>query len=115
MWLFISHALPVGTRLRGKDTDPSCPHCGKDEDICHMAYDCPMARDVRYMVFREWWHRTGDLLPCTNPSFTRAFFGGGKDTLVVLQRTLNDIATYQIWSSRCRELYDGGMTSPERS
>jgi hypothetical protein len=58
MWLFTSHALPVGTRLRGKDANPSCPHCGEREDIRHMAFDCPVATDIRKMVFREWWYRT---------------------------------------------------------
>jgi hypothetical protein len=37
MWLFTSHALPVGTRLHGKDACNKCPHCMEVEDIKHMA------------------------------------------------------------------------------
>jgi hypothetical protein len=33
MWLWCSHALPAGTRLRSKDANTACPHCGEVEDI----------------------------------------------------------------------------------
>jgi hypothetical protein len=33
MWLWCSHALPAGTRLRGKDTNSACPHCGEIETL----------------------------------------------------------------------------------
>ena len=40
MWLLCSHALPVGTRLRGSNAKAECPHCGIPEDIKHMVFDC---------------------------------------------------------------------------
>ena len=52
MWLFYSHALPVGSRMRGKDVNTSCPRCNHHtEDIEHMAFDCEWAADVRFLVF----------------------------------------------------------------
>ena len=40
-WLLASHALPVATRMRGKDSHNTCKCCGKaDETIRHMAYSC---------------------------------------------------------------------------
>jgi hypothetical protein len=58
MWLFTSHALPVGTRLRCKETDNRCPYCMEVEDIKHMAFDCIVAKNIHDMVFTEWWSRT---------------------------------------------------------
>jgi hypothetical protein len=58
MWLFTSHALPVGTRLHGKDACNRCPHCMEVEDIKHMAYDCCVAQYIRKKVFKERWFRT---------------------------------------------------------
>jgi hypothetical protein len=43
MWLWCSHALPASTRLRGKDANIACPHCGEVEDIRHITYDCMVA------------------------------------------------------------------------
>jgi hypothetical protein len=51
MWLWCSHALPAGTRLRGKYASLACPHCGKTEDIRHMTYDCIVAAYIREIVF----------------------------------------------------------------
>jgi hypothetical protein len=53
MWLFCSHALPVGTRLRGKKAKIECPQCRKPENIRHMTFDCPVAKYIRKMVFKE--------------------------------------------------------------
>lgn len=112
MWLFCSHALPVGTRLRGKNQETACPMCDRTEDIKHMAYDCASAKDIRFMVFREWWFRTTDSFPVINPSFTEDMFGEGTNTLDVLRRTLNDITTYHIWRRRCGYKYGEGDDAP---
>ena len=60
-WLIASHALPVATQIRGKDSCNTCKCCGKaDETIRHMAYGCKWANDVRNIVFTKWWGKTGD-------------------------------------------------------
>jgi hypothetical protein len=41
MWLFCSHALPVGTRMRGKNARTKCPYCYEEEDIHHMSLTVP--------------------------------------------------------------------------
>jgi hypothetical protein len=51
MWLWCSHALPASTRLRGKDANTACPHCGEVEDIRHMTYNCMVAAYIRDIVF----------------------------------------------------------------
>jgi hypothetical protein len=53
MWLFCSHALPVGTRLQGKKAKIECPQCRKPEDKRHMAFDCPVAKYTCKMVFKK--------------------------------------------------------------
>jgi hypothetical protein len=58
MWLFCSHALPVGTRMRGKKAGTKCLHFYEEEDIHHMAFDCTTARYIRKIVFKEWWSHT---------------------------------------------------------
>jgi hypothetical protein len=108
MWLFTSHALPVGARLRRKETDNRCPHCMEVEDIKHMAFDCIVAKNIRDMVFTEWWSRTTESWWLNHPKFEEAFFNEG--TFEVLRRTLNDIATYHIWRYRCNILYRGEIT-----
>jgi hypothetical protein len=107
MWLFCSHALPVGTRMRGKNANSKCPHCHEEEDVFHMAFDCTMARYIRKTVFKEWWSRTGDHRWARPHKFEEALFFKGSETLEVAKHTLNDITTYHIWKYRCNILYDG--------
>jgi hypothetical protein len=102
MWLFTSHALLVGTRLRGKDACNRCLYCMEVEDIKHMAYDCCVAQYIRKKVFKEWWFHTTESRWYNHPTFEEAFFSEGTS---VLRRTLNDIATYHIWKLRCNILY----------
>jgi hypothetical protein len=73
MWLFCSHALLVGTRLRGKKAKAECPHCSKPEDIRHMAFDCLVAKYIRKMVFKEWWACTTDSTWANHPTFKSCF------------------------------------------
>jgi hypothetical protein len=54
MWLCCSHALPAGTRFRGKDANTACLHCREVEDIRHMTNDCMVAAYIRDIVFTEW-------------------------------------------------------------
>lgn len=112
MWLFISHALPVGTRLRGKDASSDCPICGKTEDIRHMAAECQDAAEIRKLVFTEWWSRTGDNTQATSTSFKRDFFSEEDSTLQRAHRTLNDICTYHIWKRRNDFAYGRRNKSP---
>jgi hypothetical protein len=83
MWLFCSHALPVGTRLQGKTAKIECPQCGKPEDIRHMAFDCPVAKYVRKMVFKEWWAHTTDSSWANHPTFIGCFFFKGDNVLEI--------------------------------
>jgi hypothetical protein len=109
MWLFTSHVLPVGTRLRHKETNNRCPHCIEVEDIKHMAFDCIVAKNIRDMVFTEWLSYTIESWWLNHPKFEEAFFNEGTSTFEVL-RTLNDIATYHIWRYRCNILYRREIT-----
>jgi hypothetical protein len=112
MWLFISHALPVGTRLRGKDSDPACPHCGRDEDIRHMAFGCKIARKTRELAFKEWSARSGDLTWLWNQTFKESFFISKNDTASQrAKNTLNDIVTYHVWKHRCDKFYGRSVKS----
>jgi hypothetical protein len=54
IWIFCSHALPVSTRLRGKKGKIECPQCRKPEDTRYMAVDCPVAKYICKIVFKEW-------------------------------------------------------------
>jgi hypothetical protein len=110
MWLFTSHALPVGTRLCCKETNNRCPHCMEVEDIKHMAFDGIVAKNIRDMVFMEWWTGTTESWWLNHPKFEEAFFNKGTSTFEVLRRTLNDIATYHFWRYRCNILYRGEIT-----
>jgi hypothetical protein len=92
MWLWCSHALPAGSRLRGKDANSACPHCGEIEDIRHMTYDCMVAANIRDIVFTEWWARTTD-----SKWVMRSTFNVDNTTMAVAARTLKDIATFHIW------------------
>jgi hypothetical protein len=105
MWLRCSHALPAGTRLRGKDANSACPHRGEIEDIRHMTYDCMVAAYIRDIVFTEWWARTTDSKWVMRSTFESAFFNKDNTTMAVAARTLNDIATFHIWKDRCNVLY----------
>jgi hypothetical protein len=110
MWLFTSHALPVGIRLRRKETDNRCPHCTEVEDIKHIAFDCTIAKNIRDMVFMEWWSHTTESWWLNHPKFEEAFFNEGTSTFEVLRRTLNDIVTYHIWRYMYNILYRGEIT-----
>ena len=74
MWLFYSHALPVRTRLRGKDADTSCKICGREESISHMASLCPKAKITWKLVTKEWLARTGQEKWFDNPTLPNIFF-----------------------------------------
>jgi hypothetical protein len=110
MWLWCSHALPAGTRLRGKDASLAYLHCRKTEDIRHMTFDCIMAAYIRKIVFTEWWARTTDSKWVMQPSFKNTFFKENNSTMAVAARTLNDVATYHIWKDRCNVLYGRDVT-----
>jgi hypothetical protein len=110
MWLLCSHALLVGTRLRGKGAKTECPHCREPEDIRHMAFDCLVAKYIRKKVFKEWWAHTTDCSWVMHPTFKSCFFNKGDNTLEIAKRTLNDIAIYHIWRYRCNIIYGGKVT-----
>jgi hypothetical protein len=107
MWLFTSHALPVGTRLRGKGANTPCPLCTGTEDIEHMAFKCPHAQGIRKAVALEWWARTNDARWSLDHTFKEAFFGPTpKEALEVAWLTLTGITTWHIWRIRCAWAYD---------
>ena len=87
--------------MRGKDSYNTCKCCGKaDETIRHMAYGCKWAKDVRNIVFTEWWGRIGDSSPVTIPSFRRSVLctvTKRESSMDTMRRTLNHITLYFIW------------------
>ena len=113
LWLFISHALPVGTRLRGKGKDTPCPHCQGSEDIKHMAFGCKTAQKIRRLAFTEWWGRTGDSTWANPHSFSQIFFKLEDNTaLGKALATLNGIVTHHIWKLRCDKTYGREGNTP---
>ena len=111
MWLFVSHALPVGARMVGKDAKKECPRCGKAETIRHMAFGCSWAKKVRKITYTEWWARTGDYLPATDPSFKRDLFETNDNVLLEeVSATLAGITTRTIWKQTCKERYEGAKS-----
>ena len=115
-WLLASHALPVASRMHGKDSSSTCKCCGvADETIRHMVYDCKWAKAVRKMVFTEWWGRTGDPTQVILPSFRRSVLCTvtKRDTSMdTMRRTLNHITSYFIWRMRCSIWYSDEVATP---
>ena len=81
-----------------------------------MAYGCKWAKDVRNIVFTEWWGRTGDFLPVILPSFSRSVLytvTKRESSMDTMRRTLNHITLYFIWRMRCSIIHsDEVATSP---
>ena len=115
-WLLASHALPVANRMRGKDSCSTCKCCGKaDETIRHMTYGCKWAKDVRNIVFTEWWGRTGDPTQVILPSFRRSVLctvTTRESSMDSMRRTLNHITSYFIWRMRCSIVYNDEVAAP---
>jgi hypothetical protein len=62
------------------------------EDIKHMAFDCIIAKNIRDMVFTEWWSRTTESWWLNHPKFEEAFFNEGG-----------------IWRYRCNTYTEGRL------
>ena len=106
MWLFYTHDLPVGARLRGKEANTPCKICGGRETIDHMASHCPTSKTTWKLVAKEWFARTGQESWFCNPSLSRQFFNIEQVKLMWReQRTLRDITLHNIWKNRCEVMY----------
>ncbi|CAH2070504.1 unnamed protein product [Thlaspi arvense] len=48
LWRALNKALLVGMNLRwrGINTNACCARCGKQENVCHIWFDCPYAKEV---------------------------------------------------------------------
>jgi hypothetical protein len=114
IWLLVSHALPVGTRLFGKESNTTCPRCGHHkEDIEHMAVKCPYAKDVRKATFKEWFVRTGDSKGYHHLGTKEALFNIEVDSpLGTAWATLNAILLHHLWKDRCNKLYRQEKSPP---
>ncbi len=114
MWLFISHALPVGDRMRGKDAKKMCPRCGLvPETIKHMAHGCKWAKEVKTAAMLEWQVRTGGPVENAILTFAQAFLTTcGNSTLETAKATLSAIILHHIWKDRCNMLYNNGGSIP---
>jgi hypothetical protein len=88
--------LPVSTRLQGRDSTKICPHCGIEEDVRHMAYDCMVAEYIHEAVFKEWWARTMDSTWSTTHSFKRGC------TEIPIPNSNNDIIVSEGTPILCR-------------
>ena len=115
-WLLASHALPVATRMHGNADGTTCKCCGiADETIRHMVHGCKWAKEVRNIVFTEWWGRTGDSTPVILPSFRRSVLctvTNKESSMDTMRRTLNHITSYFIWRMRCSIVYSGEVATP---
>ena len=80
-----------------------------------MAYRCKWAKDVRNIVFTEWWGRTGDSLLVILPSFSRSLLytiTKRESSMDTMRRTLNHITLYFIWCMRCGIVYSDKVANP---
>jgi hypothetical protein len=113
MWLLVSHALPVNARSWGEH-DILCTRCTtQPETIKHMAFSCTFAREIRSIVFKEWFFRSGDPQLADPHSFDLAFFQWeDSSTTTLLSKTLNAICTYHIWLARCQLTYRDSIPPP---
>ena len=114
MWLLISHALPVGTRLWGSDAGTSCPRCGHpQEDLAHAMFHCPTAISLREGTFTEWMARTGDSKGVHNLGFKDAVFNCDiSNPKGTAWTTLNAICLHHTWRNRCDWKYGRGIDIP---
>jgi hypothetical protein len=112
MWLLCSHALPVGSRMRGAEANQGCPRCGETETIKHMAFSCKWVNQLRSIVMKEWWARTGDPKWTDRHSFGEAFFGDTEGIKAEIFDTLNAITAHEGWKSRNKILYEGTPQLP---
>ena len=77
------------------------------ENIKYMAFKCPRSSEIRQIVFREWFARTGNQYLTDHHSFAKVFFEwSNKSTYGILKKTINAICTYHIWVDRCNTKYD---------
>ena len=80
-----------------------------------MAYGCKWAKDVRNIVFTEWWGRTGDSLQVILPSFSRSVLytvTNRESSMDTMSKTLNQITLYFIWRMRCSIIYSDKAATP---
>ena len=113
MWLFYTHALPVGARMRGKEANTPCGICGGRETIDHMAHHCPTAKLTWRLVAKEWFARTGQEEWLTNHSFAKTFFDVEHVSgMWPEMRILRDITLHNIWKNRCEVKYREASSLP---
>lgn len=104
----------MGTRLRGKDTDPSCPICGHpQENMAHAMLHCDTAAAIREGTFKEWFVRTGDSKGCHNLGIKEAIFNcDSANPRNTAWATLNTICIHHTWKYRCNWKYGRGTKIP---
>ena len=106
MWLFYTHALPVATRMWGKETSQECKICGQRETIAHMSVDCLTARTTWKLVTKEWFARTAQPGWFINTSLENMFFNMEKSGDMGTEwRALRDTTLHNIWKNRCAVHY----------
>lgn len=106
MWLLCSHALPVGSRMRGPKGNTACPCCNEQETIKHMAFSCTWVKSLREIVMKEWWARSGDQTWTDRHGFQDTFFKEHEGVKAEVFDTLNAITAYEGWKSRNKLLYE---------
>ena len=105
MWLLCSHALPVGSRMRGEETKKECHRCGETETIKHMAFSCEWVQQLRTIVLKEWWARSGNNRWTDRHGFGAAFFNDKVGPKAEIFDALNAITAHEGWKSRNKILY----------
>lgn len=113
-WLLASHALPVGTRLFGKEANKKCPRCEADEeDIKHTLHSCGWVKKVREATFLEWLSRTGEDRGAADYKFKDlAFPNQSQQPMPTAWLTLYAIFMHHCWKDRCEWKYGRGEVTP---
>jgi hypothetical protein len=110
MWLFCNHALPVGARMWGNHIP--CPRCGETETIKHMAFSCKWVKDLRGIVLKEWWARSGDQIWTDPHGFAAAFFNEYTGPTAEILDAVMAITAHKGWKNRNKILYEGEAQPP---
>ena len=118
-WLLLSHALPVGARMKDGE---SCPLCGKEETIEHLFYKCNFAKGIWNGVLRQWRAKASEAIDALGTNEQLIMPGRGFWKQVCLGRKdcshqaiwnmIASVTTFHIWRTRCAALYHKKIPPP---
>jgi hypothetical protein len=108
LYLTLHYALLTGVKAhsRGFPPIPYLCHCGPEEDLTHLVWNCEFAR----VIWRSLWRSWRLLHPQTPPPpFSLPTILGSHTTRSARNQweTLKRSALHLIWSQRCAEIFGG--------